>query len=290
MFRREAIKEALLDNEASCSTTDNSPVKEARDQPTESTEKKDLPLLKIFLLVNLFQICYTILLSLVKDMTVKRNVGVFEFAFFRSLINMFMSYQVVRHFNISLYDGVPENLKPFMLLRSVAGTLGFIFYTSSPMYIPIGVFQVIFNMSLFIVAIMTWCMLNEKLSPFEVVAMFAAVYGVYLTQKNTSVESSEVNESDGSSNFGYGIPMAIACCFCLSTMAVVTRKMKETNFGLLQFNQALISTIFCGSIMVGVSIYSKSVPFMYESYWTYAELIAAAFANYFGQSLFVIAE
>ena len=73
-------------------------------------------------------------------------------------------------------------------------------------------------------------------------------------------------------------------------MAVVTRKMKETNFGLLQFNQALISTIFCGSIMVGVSIYSKSVPFMYESYWTYAELIAAALANYFGQSLFVIAE
>ena len=142
-------------------------------------------MLKIFLIVNLFQISYTILLSLVKDMTTKRNVGVFEFAFFRSLINMFMSYQVVRHFNVSLYDGVPENHRPFMLVRSVAGTIGFIAYTTSPMYIPIGVFQVIFNLSLFIVAIMAWCLLKEKITLFEIFAMFAAFYGVYLTQKKT---------------------------------------------------------------------------------------------------------
>ena len=73
-------------------------------------------------------------------------------------------------------------------------------------------------------------------------------------------------------------------------MSVITRKMKETNFAVLQFNQALMSTIICGSIMVMVSIHSKSMPFIYESYWTYAELVAAAIANYFGQSLFVIAE
>ena len=29
---------------------------------------------------------------------------------------------------------------------------------------------------------------------------------------------------------------------------------------------------------------------MYDSYWTYLEMIAAALANFFGQTLFVIAE
>ena len=97
-------------------------------------------MIKIFLIVNLFQISYTILLSLVKDMTTQRNVGVFEFAFFRSLINMFLSYQVVRYADVSLYDGVPKEHRPFMFVRSIAGTIGFIAYTTSPMYIPIGVF------------------------------------------------------------------------------------------------------------------------------------------------------
>ena len=97
-------------------------------------------MLQIFLLVNIFQICYTILLSLVKDMTTKRNVGIFEFAFFRSLINMVMSAQVVRQYNVSFYDSVPHNLRPIMFWRSLIGTLGFLSYTTAPMYIPIGVF------------------------------------------------------------------------------------------------------------------------------------------------------
>ena len=42
--------------------------------------------------------------------------------------------------------------------------------------------------------------------------------------------------------------------------------------------------------MVMICIHAKQIPFMYDSYWTYLEMIAAALANFFGQTLFVIAE
>ena len=142
-------------------------------------------MIQIFLLVNLFQIFYTTLLSLVKDMTTQRNVGIFEFAFFRSLINMMMSAQIVRQYNLSFYDCVPTDCRSIMFARSIVGTLGFLSYTTSPMYIPIGVFQVIVNMTLFAVAIMAWLWLNEKISSVEVVACFLAFYGIYLTQKRS---------------------------------------------------------------------------------------------------------
>ena len=174
-------------------------------------------MLQIFLLVNIFQISYTILLSLVKDMTTKRNVGVFEFAFFRSLVNMFMSAQVVRQYNVSFYESVPSNLRGIMFWRSLIGTLGFLSYTTAPMYIPIGVFQVIVNMTLFAVAIMAWAWLNEKISFVEVAAMFLAFYGIYLTQKKTQDETAAVTGSTSEyDNFTFGILMAPSCILMIT--------------------------------------------------------------------------
>ena len=248
-------------------------------------------MLQIFLLVNIFQISYTILLSLVKDMTTKRNVGVFEFAFFRSLVNMFMSAQVVRQYNVSFYESVPSNLRGIMFWRSLIGTLGFLSYTTAPMYIPIGVFQVIVNMTLFAVAIMAWAWLNEKISFVEVAAMFLAFYGIYLTQKKTQDETAAVTGSTSESdNFTFGILMAVFTFIAIGWLSVCNRRMKEVNFAVLQFNQAFVSTVVSGTIMVIVCIHAKSLPFNYASYWTYAEMVAAALANFFGQTLFVIAE
>ena len=40
--------------------------------------------------------------------------------------------------------------------------------------------------------------------------------------------------------------------------------------------------------MVILCINARSLPFLYDSYWTYAEMVAAALANWLGQTLFVI--
>lgn len=280
------MKESLIDHEATSSTEESSPLSEDGEPPV----KKDLPMLKVFLLVNLFQVFYTILLSLVKDMTTKRNVGVFEFAFFRSLINMFMSAQIVRQYNLSFYDCVPVNERGIMFWRSVIGTLGFLTYTTAPMYIPIGVFQIIVNLALFAVAFIAWAWLGEQLTLIEVGAMFVAFYGIYLIQQTPKDESSELAGNPDASSFGLGIALAIFTFIAMAWLSVCNRRMKGVNFAVLQFNQALVSTVIAGSIMIALCINAKTMPFNYDSWWTYAEMLAAAFANFFGQTLFVIAE
>ena len=84
--------------------------------------------------------------------------------------------------------------------------------------------------------------------------------------------------------------MAIFTFIAIGWMSVCNRRMKEVNFAVLQFNQAAVSSTITGVIMVMICIHAKQIPFMYDSYWTYLEMIAAALANFFGQTLFVIAE
>ena len=113
-------------------------------------------------------------------MITKRSVGVFEFALFRSVINMIMSAQVVRQNGFSFYECVPESLRCLMHWRSGITCLGFIAYTTAPMFIPIGVFEVIFNLAAFAAAIIAWAWLNEKITAFEFGALIVALFGVYL--------------------------------------------------------------------------------------------------------------
>ena len=99
-----------------------------------------MPLFKVFLLVNLFQLLYTALLTLVKDMMTYRAVGVFEFAFFRSAINMISSAMLVKcKYNETFFTSVPRNQRPTLLVRCVSGTIAFLCYTTAPKYLPIGI-------------------------------------------------------------------------------------------------------------------------------------------------------
>ena len=64
--------------------------------------------------------------------------------------------------------------------RGIITSLGFVAYTTAPMYIPIGVFEVVFNLAAFAAAIIAWLWLNEKITAFEVGALFVAFFGIYL--------------------------------------------------------------------------------------------------------------
>ena len=70
-----------------------------------------------------------------------------------------------------------------MALRCVVGTVAFLVYTTAPIYIPIGIFQVIMNLSLFGAAVLAWAWLGEKLTYVEVFIMFIAFGGVALTSR-----------------------------------------------------------------------------------------------------------
>ena len=97
-----------------------------------------------------------------------------------------------------------------------------------------------------------------------------------------------MSETTTNSNFSLGILMAVFSFIAMGSASVCSRRLKECNCAVIQFNQAFISTAICGTVMVILCINAKSLPFLYDSYWTYAEMIVAALANWLGQTLFVI--
>ena len=74
--------------------------------------------------------------------------------------------------------------------------------------------------------------------------------------------------------------MAILAAIMMSIVSVSSRKLKEVNTTVIVFNYALVSTLITGSILIGLCIKNNEKPFIFESNWTYLEILAAAIVNY----------
>ena len=217
-----------------------------------------------------------------KDMMTKRGVSVFEFAFFRSVTNLASSAFLVKYkYETTYFSSVPRDLRLTMALRCVVGTVAFLVYTTAPIYISIGIFQVVMNMSIFGAAFLAWAWLGERLTLCEMIAMFIAFGGVALTSK---VGEDQSNESL------FGIALALLAAVLMSVVSVSSRKLKPVNTTVVIFNYALASTLITGSILLWLSIQMGKVPFLFLSNWTYLEILAAAIVNYLAQNFFTLAE
>ena len=217
-----------------------------------------------------------------KDMMTKRGVSVFEFAFFRSVTNLASSAFFVKYkYETTYFSSVPRDLRLTMALRCVVGTVAFLVYTTAPIYISIGIFQVVMNMSIFGAAFLAWAWLGERLTLCEMIAMFIAFGGVALTSK--------VGE-DQSNDGLFGIALALLAAVLMSVVSVSSRKLKPVNTTVVIFNYALASTLITGSILLWLSIQMGKVPFLFLSNWTYLEILAAAIVNYLAQNFFTMAE
>ena len=217
-----------------------------------------------------------------KDMMTKRGVSVFEFAFFRSVTNLASSAFLVKYkYETTYFSSVPRELRLTMALRCVVGTVAFLIYTTAPIYIPIGIFQVVMNLSIFGSAFLAWAWLGERLTMCEMIAMFIAFGGVALTSK---VGEDQKNDSL------FGIALALLAAVLMSVVGVSSRKLKPVNTTVVIFNYALASTLITGSILLWLSIQMGKVPFLFLSNWTYLEILAAAIVNYLAQNFFTLAE
>lgn len=106
---------------------------------------------------------------------------VFEFAFFRSVFNMISSALLVKlTFKESFFSSVPRHLRCTLLLRCIAATLTFVSFASAPMFIPLGILFVVFNSQTFLVALLSFILLKEQISAFEILAMVVAFGGIVM--------------------------------------------------------------------------------------------------------------
>ena len=142
---------------------------------------------------------------------------------------------------------------------------------------------------------LTCCWLGERITPFEVVTMLFVVVGIVLLFRKDEDENLMEVPVDPTvykptpGFYELGIILAMAGCITNSFLSVSSRRMKEVNFAVLQFNQALVSSIITGIGLIVISIKMNTIPFNYPTGRTYRELFFSGFVNFVGQSLQVIA-
>ena len=214
-----------------------------------------------------------------------RGVTALEFAFVRSCFNMLASALLIRKFNEQYFSSIPRNLVRVVVLRAITGTIGFLCFTAAPKYLPLGIFFVVFNSNIFTTALLAFCWLSERISAVEVALMFCAFGGILVLGLSESksqdavVEENVEGEDDPSTLWRFGLFVAMITTLGQSVIAVSTRKLKDINFAVIQFNYALLSSGVMGVAIIVIYITTNKVPFIYGTWWTYLEILFASSLN-----------
>ena len=106
------------------------------------------------------------------------------------------------------------------------------------MFIPLGIFFVIFNSQIFVVAILSYFILNERLSAFESIAMIFAFFGIVMigvSKVNTdpTLEGIQMFGLSKEDLFRLGVFLAVSSAIFGSLSGILTRQLKEVNFAVI---------------------------------------------------------
>ena len=81
------------------------------------------------------------------------------------------------------------------------------------------------------------------------------------------------------SNYHLGMAIALISCFGQSFICVASRKLWSIHFSVIQFNYALTSTLCMGLCVLIAPTPTGHKPFLYDSVWTYLEIMIASSFN-----------
>lgn len=255
--------------------------------------KQDVSIVKIVVLVNLACICYTSLQTLTKDMLTYRDVRIYEFAFFRSLFNLGASALIIKYERKNFFADISRDLTPTLLVRCAVGTVSFLLFSLSVKYLPLGIFFIIFNSSPFFTVILSYFWTGDRILCFEGLAMIGAFAGIVCLgmAKPSEDSQSKVQDLDSMSDFEkqyayqIGLIMAVISCVAQSVISVASRRLKSLHFAVIQFAYALMASCVMGIALAVICVKNNHVPYSYDSWYIYLEVLLSAFLNMCGQNL-----
>lgn len=146
-----------------------------------------------------------------------------------------------------------EDLK-WVLVRNAAGTMTVLTLLYALQYLPMGIYQIIYNTSPFWASLLGFLILGERLRKVEIIAMvFSFVFIILLFISRQSPQLA------GSSNLGAGLLLAFTSAVCASVAAVATRRMQQVHFSVLLLHYALFSCVAVFAIVLLQSIYAWQI-------------------------------
>ncbi|EYE87757.1 membrane protein [Fervidicella metallireducens AeB] len=133
---------------------------------------------KAIILILLSSFSFAMMQTMVK---LAGNLPTFEKVFVRNLISLFIAFSIIYKNKASVF-GKKENQK-YLLLRSILGLLGVIFYFYSINHLIMADAAMLNKLSPFFVVIFAWIFLKEKLTKRNIISLFIVIIGAMLVIK-----------------------------------------------------------------------------------------------------------
>ena len=168
------------------------------------------------------------------------GIDPFEMSYFRTIFNCTTTFFVMKFKYGKNCTEVPKKLYFYLFLRSMFGMAGFVALTFSIAYLPISIFNTILNTGPFYVSILSYYILGEVLKKREFGGMVICFLAVCLLV-NTKTDGNEVSRPFDKYYF-FGVILAIFEAFSVAVVFVITRKMKEVHFTVMQINYTGIAS------------------------------------------------
>lgn len=126
------------------------------------SEKKDLSLIATVVLVNCYELMFTLSTTINHEATKFRGVTVIDYAFVRNLINCLTAAALLCYRRLSPWTGInKEHLTPFFL-RTIIGTLGFFSFTLVYKLLPLGIGATLIASNPIVITILAYLFLQEQ--------------------------------------------------------------------------------------------------------------------------------
>jgi multidrug transporter EmrE-like cation transporter len=116
--------------------------------------------------------------AIAKETTMHQGIEVIDLVFVRVCINFLSSLGTVRYSGKHVINDVPRKYWKLLLIRCIAGTLGFTCLVYSVKTIPLFIGIIIFNTTPFIASILGYYFLGDKVSKTEMKLMIGCFIGV----------------------------------------------------------------------------------------------------------------
>ena len=147
--------------------------------------------------------------------------------------------------NKKQWTEIEAGMFKFVIVRSVAGAIGYGSLVYSIVNLPMMVGVIIINTNPFFCAFLAYFYLKESVTKHEIICMIGCFVGIIILSLSKDKQTSTLSELTGllvPQNHFIGFLASIMCSFFSAIVYVVTRRTKNIHFSIMLFHYGWIAT------------------------------------------------
>jgi drug/metabolite transporter (DMT)-like permease len=246
------------------------------------TGSADKPIALIFLIINAMEIVFTISTAIGRECTRNRGLSIAEVSLIRNSLNFIMSIPPFLLSGMGPFEGMSRDLWLPIIVRTIAGNLGFFTFTSTFKYLPMGIGNIIVLSNPFIVVFLAACLFKDAINIVDILGIVVSFCGILIMAYTKPPALVAPTVLDDRSHYLKGIAFAMTSMVFVATLVTMGRAVKSINYAVVQINYAFWGVVMSLIFLAFETRPEGSTLFVYEQTSTYVLLLVMGLANTMG--------